>query len=186
MVFVKGNKLGHGRPKKSKNIIPELRQMLLNEAKRRWKVLKQIKQIDDDKLLDAIIKLMPKDTNVTLGVQEGIRYITNTPRPQLEDNDVSIYSKSHKARSIYDDKTIDINVLGESQENDPPPPPVGGNSESRSPVEGGLIHIDDFDSTHTDDTDDTDDNSNSDNDLENKTPWVPLEDDNEEKETGSA
>jgi len=58
--------------------------MLLNEAYRRWKTRKAIRTLDDDKLLDLVKSVLPKDTNINLGIQEGFKYISSIPRPELD------------------------------------------------------------------------------------------------------
>ena len=76
MPFKPGNKLG-GRPKNAKSVLPEIRQLLTNEAHRRWKIKANIKGISDERLLNAIIALMPKENLLKLDMP--IRYVTHLP-----------------------------------------------------------------------------------------------------------
>lgn len=100
-MFQKGNQLakGRGRPKKSKNILPMIRDSVLNEAYRRIKTKQFFDDIPNVEFIRFVEKVLPKEN--TLKIQPDIQYITNTPRPQVE-NDVTQVIEAQVKEDVVD------------------------------------------------------------------------------------
>ena len=78
MPFTAGHTIskGIGRPKGSKNILPIIREKVLNKLHYR---IKELDKIAVEELLSFAKAIMPKD--VTLNVVPNISYISSCPRP---------------------------------------------------------------------------------------------------------
>jgi len=72
-----------GRPKKSKHLLPVIRDKVLNCLNKRLNSNKALKKIPTEDLLKFAQSIMPKDLSIRL--TPDIRYISNTPRPQTID-----------------------------------------------------------------------------------------------------
>ena len=79
MPFTKGDKNIHrtGRPKKSKNLLPIIREKVLQAIDKRISGNKALRDVPMADLLRAAVSLMPKDLTVT--AKRDITYISNTP-----------------------------------------------------------------------------------------------------------
>ncbi len=72
-----------GRPKKSKNLLPVIRDKVLQTLEYRLNIKKELKHIPTNELLKFAQSIMPKD--LSLRIAPVIHYISNTPRPQVID-----------------------------------------------------------------------------------------------------
>ena len=81
MPFTKGNTLakGKGRPKKSLNLLPLIRERVLTALNKRITIDKMLSKIDDIDLLKFAQSIMPKDISVKHSAD--VQYISHTPRP---------------------------------------------------------------------------------------------------------
>jgi len=79
MTFQKGHKLATGRPKGSKNVLPIIREKVLNKLHKRINELDGVKV---EELLDFAKSVMPKDLSIRIA--PDVQYLSNTPRPEVE------------------------------------------------------------------------------------------------------
>lgn len=77
MTFEKGNKFGKGRPLGSKNILPLIREKVLQLLDKR---LTKGLDATDEALLRFAQSVMPKETR--LSIKPDIEFISSVPRPQ--------------------------------------------------------------------------------------------------------
>ena len=71
-----------GRPKGSKNEFTHFKKHLLRALVDRQFELYKVKYVD---LLKAWTVLMPKEVNIDGQIEHGVKYITQCPRPAIED-----------------------------------------------------------------------------------------------------
>jgi hypothetical protein len=78
-----GNTLGKkgGRPKGAKNILPKIRDRVFKEVYRR-----DLKVVSTETLLKFVAATLPKDMTLALSKPTEITYVSNTPRPELTQN----------------------------------------------------------------------------------------------------
>lgn len=79
MRFEKGNNYGKGRPKGTKNLLPEVRQRVLQALQKRISADKALTDVSTEVLIRFLASIAPKEIGVSVTPQ--ITYISNTPRP---------------------------------------------------------------------------------------------------------
>jgi len=109
MGFQKGNKLG-GRPKGAKNLIPHIRERILNLLDKRLSS-KTLDDISTEALVRFASSVMPKEQRLTF--DRIIEYITTTSRPALTDNIMAM--DASEARLLPDAGTDAVNVTHSKQ-----------------------------------------------------------------------
>ena len=115
MPFVKGHRLsvGKGRPFKSKNILPDIRDKVLNVLKHRLNADKELSSVSTEELLQFARSIMPKD--VTITANPSVTYISNVPRPySLDAVTDAVSSDAVSALPIQTDTISESNTISES------------------------------------------------------------------------
>ena len=89
-MFQKGNKLGSGRPKGAKNTLPIIRDKLFRILLRRITSDKDLEGVDTATLIKFASACLPKDMSLAITKDPVITYISNVPRPELNNEYVPI------------------------------------------------------------------------------------------------
>ncbi len=80
MPFQKGNTLATGRPKKSKNRLPKIRDRILHVLNKRLLDPRELAKLETRDLIRFASSILPKDMNIK--VAPDITYVSQTPRPE--------------------------------------------------------------------------------------------------------
>ena len=90
MPFVKGdtNINRSGRPKGATSTLPLLRDKLFAFALRRMKKDPELQDVDNTTLIKFISSNLPKDMSLNINRDPTITYISNVPRPDMQNNDL--------------------------------------------------------------------------------------------------
>lgn len=117
MPFVKGdtNINRSGRPKGATSTLPLLRDKLFALALRRMKKDPELQDVDNTTLIKFISSNLPKDMSLNVTRPPDITYISNVPRPELQNSDLQQKVESSNAVSVCQsiqaiDSTIDSNI----------------------------------------------------------------------------
>ena len=88
--FCAGNTLGRsgGRPKGAKNTLPIIRDKLFRILLRRITSEKDLESVDTATLIKFASACLPKDMSLAITKDPVITYISNVPRPELQNNDL--------------------------------------------------------------------------------------------------
>ena len=87
-MFEKGNKLASGRPKGSKNTLPIIRDKLFRILLRRITSNRDLESVDTATLIKFASACLPKDMSLAISKDPTITYISNVPRPDMQNNDL--------------------------------------------------------------------------------------------------
>jgi hypothetical protein len=99
-MFEKGNKLSQGRPKGAKNTLPLIRDKLFAILLQRIKNDKKLESVDTATLVKFVASSLPKDMSLAISKDPTITYISNVPRPDVQNSEL-------KQKS---DNIIDVSV----------------------------------------------------------------------------
>lgn len=83
--FKKGNKLGAGRPGRSKSQIETIRRRILFVVKKRIFREKDLDTVTTSELLKFLAQIMPKEMGVLSVQAPQVTYISNIPREEMEE-----------------------------------------------------------------------------------------------------
>ena len=111
MPFQPGHHLATGRPKGSKNQLPRIRDKLFNLLLRRLARDRELESVDTSTLIKFCSACLPKDMSLSVNRQPDITYISNVPRPELQNNDLQ--QKSERDVDVSDSQKpllIDIHT----------------------------------------------------------------------------
>ena len=88
MPFKPGQEAGPGRPKGSKNTLPIIRDKLFRILLRRITSNKDLESVDTATLIKFASACLPKDMSLAISKDPTITYISNVPRPDMQNNDL--------------------------------------------------------------------------------------------------
>jgi len=85
-LFQKGNTYGKlgGRPKNSKSLLPKIRDRVFNILSKRLLRKEEVDKISTEALLKFASNCLPKDMSLQVLRDPDITYVSNIPRPELE------------------------------------------------------------------------------------------------------
>ena len=83
MPFKPGQQAGPGRPKGSKNTLPIIRDKLFRILLRRITSNKDLESVDTATLIKFASACLPKDMSLAISKDPTITYISNVPRPEM-------------------------------------------------------------------------------------------------------
>lgn len=83
-MFKPGNKYGKGRPKSSKNNLPIIRDRLFRILLQRIVKDKDLDSVSTETLIKFAASVLPKDLSLSVLKDPQITYISNVPRPEIE------------------------------------------------------------------------------------------------------
>ena len=87
-MFEKGNKLSQGRPKGAKNTLPLIRDKLFSILLNRIKKDHKLETVDTATLIKFCQNCLPKDMSLAISKDPTITYISNVPRPDMQNSEL--------------------------------------------------------------------------------------------------
>lgn len=88
MPFKPGQAPGPGRPKGSKSTLPIIRDKLFRILLRRITSDKDLEGVDTATLIKFASACLPKDMSLAITKDPVINYISNVPRPDIQNNEL--------------------------------------------------------------------------------------------------
>jgi len=83
-MFKPGNKYGKGRPKGSTNRVGKIRDRIIRVLERRVMREKDLDSVPTEALLRFLSGILPKDLSLSVTKDPVINYISQVPRPVIE------------------------------------------------------------------------------------------------------
>ena len=94
MPFKPGQEAGPGRPKGSKNTLPIIRDKLFRILLRRITSDKDLEGVDTATLIKFASACLPKDMSLAISKDPTITYISNVPRPDMQNSELQQKSEN--------------------------------------------------------------------------------------------
>ena len=113
MAFKVGHKGGPGRPKGAVNTLPIIRDQLFNILLKRIKVDKKLEKVDTATLIKFCQAALPKDLSLSVNRPAEINYISNVPRPEVDNEYVPTIGQDDNGNNTVVDEgkvTQDVEV----------------------------------------------------------------------------